>query len=170
MRASGEDEPVVPRRPEAREDERWQRAKALGAADRLASMLTGLAIALTAIPLYRGLLPREPRAFVAIAPLCGAALFVTLLCMFAERERHGVARAGLVMTAVVLAASATAFSTALPVGAGKVLLSYWLPAVLAMIAALVLNRGHHQAGPSGGTPLAVRQRAQRLRHPLKRRR
>ena len=139
------DEQVPSDGPRARQPEPWRARRMLGRADVGASLLAAAAIFLSALPLYRGPDASGRGLFIALAPLSGAAIFVVLIYMFAERSRHGWARLLLCCIGVALAVSAAAFTTFGHAPIGRVLLSYWLPAILCVAAAAVLERGHHRA-------------------------
>ena len=110
-------------------------------ADDVAALLAAVAIGLSAGSLFRGQsVAFTVPGFVAIAPLVGAGMFIALVAMFLERERHGVARIIFAIGATVLAISGVYFSGR--VALARVVFFYWVPAVLAIAAAVVLSRGH----------------------------
>jgi len=121
---------------------RWRERQTLARADVQAGALAGVAILLTALPLWRGPGTGDPPAFRALSPLGGAGLFAVLLYMFAERQRHGMARLMLTAVGLALGAAATTFSFAGQVHAWVLLISYWIPAILSVAASVVLTWAH----------------------------
>jgi len=122
----------------------WRRWGVMGQADKIAAGLNALATALCAMPLYFGP-PQEgnPLSFALVAPLVAAGFFVALVAQFLERDnRHGLVRALLAGGAVVLAIAGVAFAG--DVGAGRLLFFYWVPAVIAILAATVLQKAHRR--------------------------
>lgn len=119
--------------------------------------MTGLAILLTAGSLFAGP-PRDgnPAGFILIAPLAGVVFFIALVAMFLELERNGLVRALLVIGAAVLAVTAIAYSG--QVAAGRLLVAYWIPAILALVSAMVLLRGKRAADEVGGANASGHQR------------
>jgi peptidoglycan/LPS O-acetylase OafA/YrhL len=95
-----------------------------------------------------------PRGFTWIAGIVALVFFASMIGLWLEplRRRHGYVRAVAVAGAVMLAAGGVAFTRARP---GFTLLSYWLPAILAVGAAILLTRGHHHPGSD---PLLLRAR------------
>ena len=95
-----------------------------------------------------------PRGFTWIAGIVALVFFASMIGLWLEplRQRHGYVRAVAVAGAVVLVGAGLAFTRARP---GFTLLSYWLPAVLAMGAAVLLTRGHRHPDSD---PLVVRAR------------
>ncbi|HEY8207726.1 MAG TPA: hypothetical protein VIG99_09615, partial [Myxococcaceae bacterium] len=87
--------------------------------------------------------------------------FAAMIGMWLEplRRRHGYVRAVAVAGAAVLAAGGFAFTRALP---AYTLLSYWLPAVLAVGAAILLARQHRRPDQD---PLLLRARRRDERRP-----
>ncbi len=135
----------------------WRRWAILGRADIVAAILTAVATFFTGLVMFY---PESssgslPSAYSVVAPLMGVVFFIALIAQFVERERHGIARALLISASVILAVSGVVFSG--QVGAGRVLFSYWIPALIAVAAAIVLIRGHAAAGD----PTHVRVRARR---------
>ncbi len=129
----------------------WRRWDILAKADITAAILTAVATLFTSFVMFRfedGGPGQMPWLFSIIAPLMGVVFFIALIAQFVERERHGIARALLVGAAVVLAASGVAFTGR--AGPGLVLLSYWVPALLAVGAATVLIQGHRRADGKAG--------------------
>jgi peptidoglycan/LPS O-acetylase OafA/YrhL len=96
----------------------------------------------------------QPRGFTWIAGTVALVFFASIIGFWLEplRRRHGYVRALAVAGAVVLAAGGLAFTRSQP---ALTLLSYWLPAVLAVGAALLLTRGHRNPDRD---PLLVRVR------------
>jgi len=96
----------------------------------------------------------QPRGFAWIAGTVALIFFASMIGLWLEplRRRHGYVRGLAVAGAVVLAAAGVAFTRALP---GLTLISYWIPAALAMGAAIVLTRGHRHPDRD---PLAVSHR------------
>lgn len=86
-----------------------------------------------------------PRGFSWIAGVVALVFFASMIGLWLEplRQRHGYVRVVAVAGAVVLAAAGLAFMRARP---GFTLLSYWLPALLAMGAAILLTRAHRNPG------------------------
>lgn len=128
---------------------RWRRWGVLARADKASSILSGLAILLTAGSLFAGP-PSEgnPPGFIVVAPLVGVIFFIALVAMFLELERHGLVRALLAIGAAILAVAALAYSgRAAP---ERLLIAYWIPAILALISAIVLVRGKRAADEVGG--------------------
>jgi len=95
-----------------------------------------------------------PRGFTWIAGVVALVFFASMIGLWLEplRRRHGYVRAVAVAGAAVLAAGGLAFTGARP---GLALLSYWLPALLAMGAAILLTRAHRHPGSD---PLLLRAR------------
>ena len=92
-----------------------------------------------------------PRGFSWVAGIVALVFFASMIGLWAAPlpRRHGYVRALALVGAVVLAAGGVAFSRALP---AYTLLSYWLPAVLAVGASILLTRGHRHPGQD---PLVV---------------
>src|SRR5687768_4414098 len=90
----------------------WGRWDRLARSDNASSILTAVAIAFSALPLFwqPGRHPGQPNGVALVAPLVGAAFFIALIGMFNERERRGFARILLAVGAVVLAAAGVAFA------------------------------------------------------------
>lgn len=127
---------------ERREREPIFRLRPMDRADKGAAVLGGIAFVLSglaAITSDSGM--AVPWGFTLVAPIAGLGIVVALFAMFAERVRHGIGRGILAACAVVLALAGFVFTRS--VEPGRVLLCYWMPAVLAIGAALVLVRGHH---------------------------
>jgi hypothetical protein len=117
----------------------------LSRGDKLAALLNAVATVLTATVLYGAPNLHEagvPRGFTALAPLVGAVFFVALVGMFLERKRHGMARALLAFGSVVLAIGGIVFAGVAP--AGRLLVAYWAPAILGIIAATVLVKARRE--------------------------
>jgi hypothetical protein len=135
----------------------WRKWSVLGKADRQSAVLNAVATALTAGALYWGS-PQmgNPLAFAIIAPLVGAGFFIALIAQFLERDnRHGLVRALLAGGAAVLAVTGVAYAG--DVEAGRILLFYWAPAILAIMGAILLQRAHRQV-ESPEVPVHVRKR------------
>src|SRR4051812_35080754 len=117
------------------------------------SMLT-LAALLSGCALFLNGGGHAPRGFTWVAGIVALVFFASMIGLWLEplRRRHGYVRAVAVAGAVVLAAGGLAFTGARP---GLTLLSYWLPALLAMGAAILLTRGHRHPDSD---PLLVRAR------------
>lgn len=117
------------------------------------SMLT-LAAILCGGALFWNRAGDQPRGFTWIAGIVALVFFASLIGFWLEplRKRHGYVRTLAVGGAVVLAAGGLAFTRARP---SLTLLSYWIPAVLAVGAALVLTRAHRDPNRD---PLLVRAR------------
>jgi hypothetical protein len=117
----------------------------LARADKWAASLVSIGIVLTAGPLLAG--PPgagNPGAFVVVAPVVGVVgLFVALVAMFLERERRGVVRGLLLASAIALAICAMAYAGS--VSARRLLAFYWAPAILSLLAAMVLVWGKRAA-------------------------
>jgi hypothetical protein len=73
----------------------------------------------------------------------GVLFFVALVVMFLELERHGLVRTLLAVGAAVLALTAIACSG--KVAPGRLLVAYWLPAILALLSAIILLRAKRMA-------------------------
>jgi hypothetical protein len=95
-----------------------------------------------------------PRGFTWIAGIVALIFFASMIGLWLEplRRRHGYVRAVAVAGAAVLAGGGLAYTGARP---GLTLLTYWLPALLAMGAAFLLTRGHRDPNRD---PLLVRAR------------
>jgi peptidoglycan/LPS O-acetylase OafA/YrhL len=122
----------------------WRGWGVLGKADKLTALLNVVATALCAMPLYWGP-PQEgnPLGFALAAPLVAAGFFVALVAQFLEHDnRHGIVRALLAGGAVILAIAGIVFAGEVPTG--RLLLFYWVPAILAMLAATLLQKAHHR--------------------------
>jgi|GEM_PF-2726882 len=128
---------------------RWKRWGILARTDKASAILSALAILLTSGSLFAGP-PGEgnPAGFILIAPLVGVVFFIALVAMFLELERNGLVRALLAIGAGVLAVTAIAYSG--KVAAGRLLVAYWVPAILALVSAIVLLRGKRAADEVGG--------------------
>jgi hypothetical protein len=74
--------------------------------------------------------------------LVAVTYLVAQVAMFLERRRRGVARTLHAVGAVVLAVAAFIFHSR--ISADRVLLAYWIPAVLGLAAAMALQRGHQR--------------------------
>jgi hypothetical protein len=92
----------------------------------------------------------QPFPLVWIAPLVGVAFIIALFAMFAEVERHGMVRMVLVMGAVTLAVTGVIYAN--DVTASRILLTYWLPSLLAMGGAITLVRSHRLAHHNRHSP------------------
>src|SRR5690349_19142411 len=90
------------------------------------------------------------RAFSWVAGLVALGFFAAMIGLWLEplRRRHGYVRPLALAGAAVLAGSGLAFIRSRP---ALTLLSYWLPAALAVLSALVLSRGHRELGEPGVT-------------------
>jgi hypothetical protein len=117
---------------------------ALGRGDKLAAPLGAAAIFFSAFSLFFGP-PSEAGGapFVWTAPLVAFLFFVALVAMFVEPVRHGIARALFSGGALVELVAGFVFLSKVP--AGRVIFFYWLPALLALGAALALTRAHRAA-------------------------
>lgn len=85
----------------------------------------------------------QPFALIWVAPLVAVAFIVALFAMFAEIERFGMVRMILIVGAVTLALTGALFAN--DVTASRILLTYWLPALLALGGAITLVRSHRLA-------------------------
>ncbi|HVE87199.1 MAG TPA: hypothetical protein VND93_30295 [Myxococcales bacterium] len=123
-------------------------------ADYVSGTLLTLAAVLCAGALFREGDGTGPRAFGWIAGVVALDFFAAMIGFWLEplRRRHGFVRALAVAGALVLAAGGLAYSRMLP---GFTLLSYWIPAALAMLAAVRLTRAHRE---QEGRPVHVRVR------------
>jgi hypothetical protein len=124
----------------------WNKWTVLSRADKISAVLAAVGILFTAIPLYGGPLEAgRSTAYNVIAPLMGVVFFIAQLAQFLERDnRHGLVRALLVVASAVLAISGVVFARQAPPGA--VLLGYWTPAVLGLLAAMALQKAHLKVG------------------------
>ncbi len=117
----------------------WARWDVLAKGDTTAAILAAVATVLCAGALIWPHDPAlDPGLFRMGAPLVGAVFFVALVTMFVARERHGIARSLLALGAVALAVIGLVSMG--QVAATRVVVFYWVPAVLAMVATLALGR------------------------------
>lgn len=123
----------------------WAKWHVLAFADRVAALHAGAAIILSATALFfgPGVDAQGQHGFPMFAPFGGALFLIALIDMFLERDRHGLARGLLAMGAAFLAVVAAWFNR--NVDAGKLWVAYWIPALLAVSAALILTWGKRAA-------------------------
>lgn len=120
-----------------------------------AGVLAAAAIILCAGPLMGAGSTDAPATYVWVAPLTAAAFLVALVAMFAQRERHGLARALFTAGATVLAAVGVLLLQ--EIRPGLLLAFYWAPAILALSAAVILAAARGSPGAlSGQAPPPVR--------------
>jgi hypothetical protein len=95
-----------------------------------------------------------PRGFGWVSGIVALVFFASMIGLWLEplRRRRGYVRTVALAGAVVLAAGGVVFSRLRP---GFTLLSYWLPALLAIGAAILLTRGHRHPDRD---PLLVKSR------------
>ena len=137
----------------------WAKWDVLSRGDIVAGLLTAVAIFFTAGSLFGGppnAHAANPAGFVWVAPLVGAVFFIALLAMFAERERHGVGRVLLAAGSAALAVAGFVFMH--QVTAARLVLFYWVPAILGICAALALVQAHKA---SRGVAVKVRHHRRR---------
>ena len=122
-------------------------------ADGWASALLAAAIALASVSTFRTPPPHGPRGLIWVAPLANAGLFVALVAVLLWRDRHGFVRVVSALAAALFAVVGAFFVRGAP--PSRVVIIYWIPALLAIGAALVLQRSKRLA----------RAEAHRRRHP-----
>jgi hypothetical protein len=123
----------------------WAKWHVLAFADKVAALHVGAAIALTSTALLfgRGLNASGNGGFPLFAPFAGAIFLIALVAMFLERERHGLARGLLALGSAFLAVVAAWFGK--QAGTEKLLIAYWVPALLGISAVLILTWGKRAA-------------------------
>jgi len=112
-------------------------------ADGWASALLAAAIALASVSSFRTPPPHGPRGLIWVPPLANAGLFVALVAVLLWRDRHGFARAVSAVAAALFAVVGVFFVRGGP--PSRVLIIYWIPALLAIAAAVVLQRSKRLA-------------------------
>jgi hypothetical protein len=120
----------------------------LNRADYSASGLLVAASILCALPLFRGQqIPSAPRSFSWICAVVALVFFGALSAIWMDPvgRRKGVVRGLSLVGSAALMGAGLAFTSKIPTYA---FFSNWLPAVLALLAALVLQGAHRQlVGP-----------------------
>lgn len=118
----------------------WRARRDANSRDYLATTLLATAGVLCGLaPIFRGQSLQDARAgFTWVSGVVAMAFFAAMVAIWTEEYRHGVARALSAAGAAVLGIGALAYTGQLP---GLTLLSYWIPAILAMVAAMVLFAG-----------------------------
>jgi peptidoglycan/LPS O-acetylase OafA/YrhL len=137
----------------------WRRQRVLTRADYGALALLAGASLLCVGALFRGNTTLDTSAgFVWVAPLIALGFVFALFGIWMEQERHGLVRAFAVGGAVALAVAGAIFAGEAP--ASQLVLFYWVPAILAMLAALVVERNHRLLRRTGDeAPVTARRRA-----------
>lgn len=129
----------------------------LNRADYSASALLMSASILCALPLFRGgQVPGMPRQFVWVCAVVAIVFFGALSAIWMDPlgRRHGIVRGLALVGAAALMGAGLAFATRSPTYA---FFSNGLPAVLAVMAALILQGAHKQlTGPVERIPLRQR--------------